>query len=35
MESHETSWNPMEPHGILRNLMEGSGTWWNLLVADK
>jgi hypothetical protein len=45
MESHETSWNPTEPHGISQNLMEshrtswnlmeGSGTWQNLLVADK
>jgi hypothetical protein len=34
-EPHGTSWNPAEPHGIPRNLMEGSRTWRNLLVADK
>jgi hypothetical protein len=34
-EHHKTSWNLMEPHGIPQNLMEGSGTWRNLLVADK
>jgi hypothetical protein len=45
MDSHGTSWNPTELHGISQNLMEfhrtswnpmeGSGTWRNLLVADK
>jgi hypothetical protein len=24
-----TSWNPVEPHEILRNLMEFHGTAWN------
>jgi hypothetical protein len=26
MESHGTSWNPTEPHGILQNLMESHRT---------
>jgi hypothetical protein len=45
-EHHRTSWNPMEPHeilqnlimeshGISQNLMKGSETWQNLLVADR
>jgi hypothetical protein len=32
---HGISWNLMESHGISWNPMEGSGTWRNLLVADK
>jgi hypothetical protein len=28
-EHHGTSWNPMEPHGISRNLMESHRTSWN------
>jgi hypothetical protein len=35
MESHGTSWNPMELYRTLKNLMEGSGTWQNLLLAEK
>jgi hypothetical protein len=29
MESHGTSWNPTEPHGIPQNLMESHKTSWN------
>jgi hypothetical protein len=30
---HRTSWNSMEPHRILRNLMESHGSSWNLTEA--
>jgi hypothetical protein len=31
MVFHETSWNLMEPHGILRNHIESHGISWNLM----
>jgi hypothetical protein len=37
-ERHRTSWNSTEPHEIPQtswNSMEGSGTWQDLLAADK
>jgi hypothetical protein len=35
MEPHGISQNLMESQGTVWNPMEGSGTWRNLLVADK